>query len=479
MDTLLYRSIYWRNLKIQKRVGKTIFKTNNMKKNLLYVAVLCCIVSCTKDIEEISSDNSNITSQQSIAAKNVDCEYIIENAPAPILSLLSNSDDPQEEILDTYLYHIARAYVNYSCETENFYRDYQEFEFSRYTDVYGNPDLDTEIEVEDLYNGNPLFKRALDVELTSAGLSWSTIKSQFLWHGYTYIPIIYLENGAIADWSLPPFIGIGTDVSDKDDIADFIPIFSKNCLKEGAMIVEGILGKVDQQVVNALPEPINYNAKCLKNPLLIVELGWSKNKKSEDLGDPNKFSGTTIDNPPFPPPTPSCNLGYKYYLKKGTMGGHRFERRGKSEYNLEIFSIPEGTGNIGWYPYWSRREHLRKVRKKDRNKVHGFNHQFFASTSLDFSQGNGSGGIPIGPFMSGGKLIPGHYTYAATYEYDWYAKNRNLTFDDYRGCTPKLKLRRKGSHEHYQIMTFTPPDWCENERRKFTDKIPFSEVEAK
>lgn len=446
-----------------------------MKRVVFLLLISFLAFACKKESEDTQPSHSNNTSV-AFDVDGFDCEYIIESPPEPIIELLENPDDAQEQLLDTYMYYIARALSKFTCEHDNYASAYQNIAFSRYTDPSGNPDLDLEVEVRDLYNIEPIFQIILDDELSSLGLDWSTIENSFTWEGINYIPVIYLENGAVASWELDPYVGIGTDIDVGDVLADFIPVLHNGCAEESNYEpTELMIGKVDPQIVASLPEPIEYEAECLENPLLIVQLGWAKGKKSTAQGNPNLFGGTTVDNPPYPPPSPSCDLAYHYILKAGTLGGQRFERDRRSEYSLEIFTIPEGTGNIGIYPYYSRREHLKRVHKNDKHNIHGFYHEFFASNSLSFVPGVGA--LPVGPFPSASPSV-GHYVYAITYEYDWYCKNRNITFDSYRGVTPKMKLRRKGGHQHYQIMCITPPDWCDREKRRFTITTGNSLVEA-
>ncbi len=135
-------------------------------------------------------------------------------------------------------------------------------------DSNGLPYPDTEVEVQDLYV-EPTFASYLDAELTTAGLNWATIKEQFIWHDITYTPVIYLENGAVADWSLPPLIGIGTDldVDLLDEFADFIPVFDNECNENNEYEPnEVMIGKIDPLAVTSHPDPPVIESQCLERP---------------------------------------------------------------------------------------------------------------------------------------------------------------------------------------------------------------------
>src|SRR5690606_29461730 len=131
---------------------------------------------------------------------------------------------------------------------------------------------------------------------------------------------------------------------------------------------ELLIGKVDPQAV-AVSDPGHYEANCLYNPLLIVQLGWPKNKKSENLGDPELFAGTIKDTVLPDPPGSTCVPASHFYLIKTNLAGKRYERSKYSEISLEKFTIPTGTGNLPYWPYYSSREHLRKVHKNDINQT--------------------------------------------------------------------------------------------------------------
>ncbi len=208
-------------------------------------------------------------------------------------------------------------------------------------------------------------------------------------------------------------------------------------------------------------------------PLLIVQLGWGKAKKGLDLGDPSEYGGEELDTviPGNPPPAPTgCTLAQTYQIIQGSLGGQRYERGKRSEYQLELFSLPVPGSPKKGIPGDSRREHLKRVHKNDKHKNIGLDHEYVSGIGLRTLN------YDIGPLDG---VNPDEYTYSATYEYDWYAKNRNIRFTSFNGYLPELRLRRKGDHEHYQVICMPPPDWCEFEVRAFTFKTGRAIVLAK
>ncbi len=398
--------------------------------------------SCSKEVKPSTSDN--VFKKEGDVS--IECEYIVLPAPDSSHTYLQGYDDPREQELDNYLYIITKALTKYSC-TNSFSTAFSSMAFDRYLgDQDGETTYADEMEVQDLINLDNVFETILQAEFVAAGLDMNIALADFTWEGYSYVPTVWLANYTTADWEKPLYFGIGTDINYPDSIAEFIPVLStENCPN----LIELIVGKVDRDKVMALPEPINYNSECLENPLLIVQLGWDKAKKgsSTPLGDPEEYIGSEYDTIiPGQQTGSGCTRGTGYYYISGSLGGQRFDRSKRSEFRIERYTLPVGSSNISWWPYYSTKEYLADVHKKDKHKRHSFN---FHIDQMDTH-------VPLNPSASSS---PSCYAYAATYEYDWYAQNRNLTFDSYRGKTPKLKLRRKGDHEHYQLM-YLKPNWC-------------------
>ncbi len=381
-------------------------------------------------------------------------------SPQPILNYLQNYDDAKEQQLDIYLYHLTASLAEFSCSVD-FESIFADQAFDRYGDEQGsNPD---EIEILDLLSNYPAFYTIADGRFDNAGLNLSTALADFTWEGYTYVPTIWLENKSTANWSKPIYFGVGTDVVYPDSVADFIPVISN---EECPTLIELIVGKVDQDKVQN--DPIPYESECLENPLLIVQLGWAKTKKAFNAGNPNQYLGDIKDTViPGATTGPNCTRGPQYTYLRGNIGGKRYERSDRSEFKIESFTIPIGTTNISWgqYPYVSVKESLRDVHKNDKNKTFDFNRGI-----MQTPRQLALVGLNTAQTSTGGVLA-----YAATYEHDWYCKNRDVTFDAYRGRVPTLQVNRKGDHEHYQLIHIIPT-WCAESGRVYTVKTGRGEV---
>ena len=397
-----------------------------------------------------------------------ECEYIIEPASAPILSMLTGYTDPKEEQLDQYIYHLAKAISRYTC-TGGLEGLFNVSSFSRYSSP--NP-VELEAEIEVMMATDPDLDALIRHEFASAGLDWDVVKNDFDWQGFNYTPTLYFENAAVADWALDPFIGIGTDVSHSlDAVADFVPFFQNDCQEEPYDPNEIVIGKVNG--LNGVDTVVNFESTCIYNPIFIVQLSWNQSITDKSLTSttiPTPWLGDIKDTiiPAAPPAGPNCDLAKHYYLTRVDMGCERFERSKYSELEVAYFTLPTNLGT-SYYPYGSVEEELKDVHKNDKCKDHNMKHEF-----LSIQRDPGITPLPIG---KGTGLA--HNLYAITYEYDWYSTWRGWRFPDDQGITVRVGMKRKGGHEHYQIIVVKPTDWCDYEMKEYRSPRGESDILAK
>ncbi len=442
-----------------------------MKKIIFSVVVLLMVgYSCSKEQSSEAYKKSTENPDDGdpvITPDDFDCNYILASVPAPIFDLLDNPDDAVEEENDKHLYRVAKALSRFTCAASSFSTSFLSVSFDRYGDGM------LEIDIIDLATAEPDFYSLLVTEFAAAGLDWDVISTSVAWQGNSYKITGYLENSPIADWNLPPYIGIGTDLDVDDAIGDYIPaFFNEECQPEAYEPTELMICKVDPDIIAALPEPISYSSECLYNPLIIVQLGWEKTKKAIDLGDPSVYSGTVLDTviSGIPKPGAGCDVGDFYFLKQAGMNGVRFERSKHSDFKLETYSIavPGTSKNAIPNTADSKKEHLRKIHKNDKWVKYWFDHEYVSIINYPY--------LSIGPVDG---VTPDENCYSVTYEYDWYMFHKKVTFWHYNGIQPKLRLNMKGDHDYYQIMNFLPADWCHGEVREFTSPIGRSIVQSR
>ena len=188
-----------------------------MKNIFLIVMALCfAMLSCSK--EQTSKNQLNYKNEDTgigedpLEPYDGDCDYITMTPPQPLWNMLDNPTDPIEEKLDRYMYMIAEALSEVSCNQgfsafmqQNMYQPDPSFpEYLVHID-----DLETFANMSTL----------LDAKFSAQGFDWSIARNDFIWEDHTYEPVVYIENQQFANWELNPYVGIGTDVDVPDSIA--------------------------------------------------------------------------------------------------------------------------------------------------------------------------------------------------------------------------------------------------------------------
>ncbi len=148
----------------------------------------------------------------------------------------------------------------------------------------------------------------------------------------------------------------------------------------------------------------------------------------------------------------------------GNIAGERFERSRRSEVNLEILTAELGANN--WENQASRSERVKDWHKNDRNKTFNFNFEIRSSNVITFQIGQGT------------SAQPRFRLYAATYEYDWYSWSRPIEFPVFQTRTPRLRINRKGDHEHYTIMVIPQCNWCVDRLQQYSWVRGYSLIHA-
>lgn len=375
-----------------------------------------------------------------------ECEYILEPAPQPLKILLENPNNPREETLDMYMYFLAKALSRYTCISGNFEQDYDEQSFARYGEK-GDPNTPLEAEYFDMIDNYPALEQLVVAEFQNAGLDWNVVKTDFNFMGHSYVPTIYFENRAVADWAKDPYIGVGSDVDvAQSAFGDFIPVFLNQCTPEAFDPDEYIIGKPD---VAGIDTVVNYDAICLDHPLLIVEYGWNKGKKSSPIATNNDpidgdFVDTLTTPPPPSEPDPNyqCDPAEHYTIIQGGLACERFEKGKRSEYYCK-YTLTDGTPDGFAAGKKIEKLKVKKIHKNDKCKTVNL----WAEFRL--------------PVIGGSLPISGYNLYGAVYEYDWHKFRTKRSFPtEPNGFTPKIKLRHKWDHEIYQIFRVAPADWC-------------------
>ncbi|QNR24306.1 hypothetical protein [Croceimicrobium hydrocarbonivorans] len=425
---------------------------NKTKSLLVVMSFGLFLNSCTDKPDQLEDPVSKMMSLN-YNEQEIPCEYVLEQAPEPLINMI-NSSDPVEEKLNIYLYLIAKSVSKYSC-TVDFQTVFNTIKFNRYAGGADGPAED-EAMISELidYDGN--FEAILMDEFSDAGLDWGTAESDFKWEGYDYSPSIWLENKVYADWEQPELIGVGTDLEySKEFVGDFVPAFYNECEEQNEP-TEMVLGKVD------LENPMDTNATvesiCITNPILIVQLSWDSNIATKSLSDAldtnwlgkNKDTLIPLTSPP------GCTNGIVYDMLRFNPGCQRFERGKYSEARIAIWDIPVGHGNPTLYQsvYRSRKENLKTYHKNESCKSFAMSSGISQPTLKEVQIGDDLGTLE-------------RNVYIISFEYDWYASWRGWSFPVDQGIYPKLGMKRKGSHEHYQIAVIKPSDWCEDRVKYF------------
>ena len=414
------------------------------------------MASCSKE-ESLISNKKTTEWDGTVTSEDYECEYVLEPAPTSLLQMIANNPtDPKEEELDTYMYYIARAISKYSCISEDFENDFYSNVFTRYDGSPGEGPAELEVEIQDLVTDFPDFATILNNELSAVNHTWLTVKPEFTWEGMAYTPTVWLENPSVADWSFSPLIGVGTDLEySKEVIGDFIPALYNECEPDHYEPIEMVLGKVNP--MTGPDTTVSFSSQCVENPILIVQLSWEKGMDEQDLSSTGTLKtgwiGEVYDTviPGTPPPGPGCTMADNFTLFQMNMGCKKFERGRYCELYVGHFAMPSSLGT-SYYPYKSENNDLRRVNrnKKCQNLDVHFKYYDLQTKNPDLL-GQGS-----------------YNLYSITYEYDWYASWRGWTFPFDQVKKPRIGMKRKAAHQHYQISVIKPTDWCFNTIKEYT-----------
>lgn len=426
-----------------------------LKRNLYYLTFAFALISfsCAKEVQ-LSMDGPSIYKDGEVLEQEIPCEYILDPAPQPLISLI-DSDDPVEDKLNLYLYLIAKATSRYTC-TVDFETAFNAAKFNRYSGAGDGPVQD-EATIDELIALDPNYQNFLIAEFNAVGEDWNVAKGQFSWKGFDYTPTIWLENKAYANWDEPELIGVGTDIEyAKEFLGDFVPAFYNDCIPEEYEPTEMVLGKVDTE--DPIDTNVTVQSTCVTNPILIVQLSWDETVQEKSRGaniNPD-WLGTNMDTliPLISPP--GCAKGSIYDMLRFNPDCNRFERGRRSEARISIWDIPTNHGNPSGYQslYLSRKEDLLTYHKNDKCKSFAMWTDIKKPTLKDVQLGGDLGAM-------------GSNVYLMSFEYDWYASWRGWAFPKDQGITPRLGMQRKASHEHYQIVVIKPADWCEDRVKYF------------
>lgn len=423
------------------------------KPSILVLLIALIGFSCEKEVQSIN-DGPRILKNGEELEQEIPCEYILDPAPQPLITMI-DSDDPVEEKLNLYLYLIAKATSRYTC-TVDFETAFNATKFNRYSGGGDGPAED-EATIDELIAYDPNYESYIIAEFNAAGEDWNIAKGQFTWNGFDYAPTIWLENKAYANWEEPELIGVGTDIEySKEFVGDFVPAFYNDCRPEAYDPTEMVLGKVDTE--DPIDTNVTVQSTCITNPILIVQLSWDETVKEKSLGSQidTNWLGTNYDTLiPLTSP-PGCTKGIVYDMLRFNPGCNRFERGRYSEARISIWDIPTGHGDPVGYKsvYQSRREDLVTYRRNDKCKSFAMWTDIDKPTLKDVQLGDNLGTLE-------------RNVYLMSFEYDWYASWRGWSFPLDQGITPRLGMKRKASHEHYQIVVIKPTDWCEDRVKYF------------
>jgi len=396
--------------------------------------------SCSK--EDNTNNQLNFLKNGEENETEFNCQYVLDPAPQPLISMIDSPNDPREDTINKYLYHLARAISKYTCQA-NFETQFNSVKFNRYS---GGSDglAQDEAMISDLISSDPALETLIIAEFNAGGFSWMNAKNDFNWKGFSYEPTIWLENAPVADWSQEELIGVGTDVEyTKGFFGDFVPAFYNECRTEGYEPTEVVLGKkndVDVYDTNVVVDPI-----CLENPILIVQLSWDKLTKSKKMDVSGNVGGDNYDTLPLPLiDPPGCPIANQYDVVQFFPGCTRFDRGLWSESRIAYFNIEDRGPSYVYssFPYRSYTEPMKIIHKNNMCSIHSV---FENIWNISLVQST---------------LYSGYNNYLVSYEHDWYASYRGWAFPIDQGILPKVGMQRKGSHEHWQISIMKPSDFC-------------------
>lgn len=429
--------------------------------------------SCSKDhLEEkliVKKDGSFI--DEGVLPDYEGCNYLLEPANLPVLQRHANEEftytDPDEYRMDRFTILIAQAVHDYAS---TFCSEGERWEFlSSLT-----KDSQEDILLDEVFGQYPDLEAHIINYFAVHGEDFQLARNYTL-QGYAYVPSLYFENLQRANFNLPAWIGAGVEFQFADSITDYIPM-REECENP---LRDFYLGKVETDLSGYDPIP---EMLCVDNLILIVN--WSLDPNVNNLvqkngavyaGSVDTYEGTQIDTLlPTPPQTNpngcAAETAEKYILDRYNFAGLRYDRSRKSEIYIS-YASQNGFSTGGTLAGNHECDKIDRIKKKKMKNTHNNpNHTlrgFQEDPSLPFNAWQ------IKDYNETGTM--GFYV-GVTYERDWYAKHRPVSFDNYTDPVTSdtyimsIPIKSKNAHEYYQIMFIPKDDWCDQDTKIFGPK---------